>query len=463
MARRTKIIVTVGPSCWSADVLRRLVREGADAFRVNFAHGDEGAWRRMVEAVREADEEGVRPLIGDLQGPVVRLGEVEEMEVRKGERVYVVMRERGDAEAREIPLPEALVFRQVREGDVLLIESGRVALRVEEVSSDSISCTVLVDGVIRGRKTFAIKGRDLPLPALTPRDIRAVRFAVKEDFDYVSLSFVKTGEDVERLKQLLADLGAEQVRVIAKVETRSAVENIESVVEASDAVLVARGDLAIYFDLEAMPVLQRRIASAARARGRPVIIATQLLDSMVSNPVPTRSEVIDVYTAVRDGADALLLANETAVGRYPVESVAWLSRIIERAEADAPKPPELEARTLYEAVAKAAVAIADLLGAKVIAYSSKGSTARRLAMYRPRSELHVFSSNRKVVRQMNLLWGVTPHACNFEKGDPELFGRMLAATREMGLLSYGDIAVLTAGAREGATDMIRVERVLVGP
>ena len=460
MTRRTKIVVTIGPSTWNPEVLSRVVRAGADAFRVNFSHGDPSIWSKIVRVARETDKEAVRPLVGDLQGPVVRLGKVGEIPVAKGDKLTLALTEEGDPEKRLVPLPERSVFEIVEEGDVLLIESGRIALRADEVKGDSVLCTALIDGVIRGGKTFAIKSKDLPLPALTDRDVDAVRFAVENGFDYISLSFVKTSKDVDKLKHLLRDLGASHVKVVAKIETRSAVENLEEIVEAADAVLVARGDLAIYFDLEEMPKVQRRIVNAARAQGKPVIVATQLLDSMVNNPVPTRSEVVDVYRAVSDGADALLLTNETAVGKYPVESVAWLSRIIEEAEKGITWETVAKPQTLYEAVAKAAVTIADLLGGKIIAYSAKGSTAKRLAMYRPKSEVHVFSRNPAAVRQMNLLWGIKPHLSRIDKKDPNLFDRLMEEAKNRGILAYGDIAILTAGIREGATDMIRVERTI---
>ncbi len=457
--RRTKIIVTVGPSSWDPDVLERLIRAGADAFRINFAHGDPKLWHRLVEVIRKVDRSATRPLIGDLQGPVVRLGKSPDIPVSKGDRVTLKLTEKGDASSRVVPLPAPIVFEHVRLGDIVLIESGRVSLRVDDVREDAIVCTALIDGVIKGGKTFAIKGRDLPLPSLTDKDIEAVKFSMAAGLDYISLSFVRTKQDVEKLKQLLTDLGAGDIRIIAKVETRSAVENLNDIVGQVDAVLVARGDLAIYFDLEEVPVIQREIIRKARRAGRPAIIATQLLDSMVNSPLPTRSEVVDVYTAVKDCADALLLTNETAVGKYPVESVEWLSRILERAEKGAQQGFDAEPTTLYEAVAKAAVMIADLLGAKIVAYSETGNTARRIATYRPRNEVHVFTSNPRTCRQVNILWGIKPHYCSLTKQDPMLFEKLLTLAREEGIVSYGDIVVLTAGARKGATDIVRVERV----
>jgi len=457
--RRTKIVVTVGPASWNPTTLERMLREGADAFRINFSHANASVWKRIVEAIREADKDCSCPIIGDLQGPVVRLGKLRDLKVSKGDRVILKLAGQGDASKFEVPLPEPLAFENLRTSDVVLIESGRVALRVEEVGAEHAICTALIDGVIRGGKTFAIKGRDLPLPSLVGRDIEAVKFAVNEGLDYIALSFVRGGRDVEKLRQLLRDLGASDIRIIAKIETRSSVENLEEILEVADAVLVARGDLAIYFDLEEVPLVQRRIVRMARERGRPAIVATQLLDSMVNNPLPTRSEVVDVYTAVKDGADALMLTNETAIGKYPVESVMWLSRIITRAEMEAGYELDIKPRTLYEAVAKAAVMMSDLLSAKIIAYSERGSTARRIAVYRPRQEVHVFTSNPRARRQMNLFWGVKSHLCSFSKRDPRLFESLITAAKERGLVSYGDIVVLTAGAREGATDIVRVERV----
>jgi len=456
--RKTKIIATLGPPSWNSDIIRKLVKAGTDAFRINFSHGDESVWKRILENIASSASTEFIPLIGDLQGPVIRTGDVEPFEVKKGDKVTFEFSEQSRGE-KVIPLNEPAVFSSIEENDVLLIESGRLAFRVERIEDNTIHTIALIDGIVQSRKTFAIKGKDVPLPSLTPRDIEAVKFAVKNGFDYIALSFVRTERDVEKLRQLLSEMGSPETKIIAKIETRSAVNNLKGILEEADAALVARGDLAIYYDLEEVPEIQYQIIKQARAAGKPSIVATQLLDSMVEAPVPTRSEVVDIFIAIKEGADALLLTSETAAGKYPVESVLWLARIAEKAEKQEAEKVEPTISNLYYAVAKAAVSISNLLSASIIAYSKGGNTARRLSSFRPKNPLYVFSSNKRTVRQVRLFWGVTPIYTTIEKKDPNLFSRLIEEARTKGLLSYGDIAVITVGVREGATDLIRVERI----
>ncbi|MCD6458893.1 MAG: pyruvate kinase [Thermoproteales archaeon] len=458
--RKTKIIATLGPASWSQQVISRLAKEGVNGFRINLSHAKTSEMEKAIEYIRSIEEKRCIyiPIIGDLQGPVVRLGEIEDFEVAKGDKVFLVNREEGSAEAREIPLPESKVFYEIAEGDILLIEGGRIRLRADSISDSSIECMVLTDGIVRKRKTFAIQGKDLPLPTITEKDMRDVEWCIEHDIDYIGLSFVRNSGDIEVLKDILRKKDAENIKIITKIETKKAVENLKNIIKISDAVLVARGDLAIYYGLEEIPELQDRIIKTSRSYGKPVILATQIMESMTENPMPTRSEVLDVMHAVREGVDALLLAGETAIGKYPVESVSWLRKIIIKAEEKKPEEVVFENEQIYDKFARGVVILSDLLKSKIVAFSRKGSTARRISRYRPQSDVYVFTPNIKVVRQLNILWGLKPYLYKgLDRGIP--LDEIVEELKSTGELSYGDLAIATAGLRTGTTDIIRIIRI----
>ncbi len=457
--RKTKVVATLGPASWNRDVIKRMLAEGVNGFRFNFSHADYTVFSRVARTIRELDGEGVHPIIGDLQGPVVRLGVFEPFPVKRGDKVYFVRAERSSGE-KEIPIPDEAVFDALREGDEVLVESGRLAFRVVRREDGRAVAEALIDGVVKPRKTLAIRGKDLPLSPLTEKDVKDIEFAVGEKFDAIALSFVRHVEDIQRLREILYDLGAEETRIIAKIETRSAVENLDAILREADIVLVARGDLAIYYRLEEILGVQRRIVEAARRRGRPSIIATQLLESMIENPVPTRSEVVDVITAVEMGADALMLAGETAAGKYPIEAVMWLNRIIREAERGLDDYLDVEPENLYEKIAKGVVLLSNIVGGKIVAFSERGNTARRLSKFRPRSGAYVFTSNPRTARYMSLLHGIQPLIVEgVDRSSPDFFEKLLAVAVERGIAGIGDLVVFTAGRRRGATDVIRVEKV----
>lgn len=458
--RKTKIIATLGPSSWEEDIIRRLVEEGVDGFRFNFSHAQYDIFSKVASLINSLEYSYRLPIIGDLQGPVVRLGDLEPLTVKRGETVYFIYGEKGSSDAREVPIPNKLVFEIIREGDEILLESGRLAFRVTSVKKGKVVTEALVDGVIKSRKTLAIRGKDLPLSPLTEKDVYDIRFAVKNGFDAIALSFVKSGDDIQRLREILYDLDAEEMKIIAKIETKSAVENIDDIIEKADIILVARGDLAIYYRLEEIYRIQHYIVEKARSKGKPTIIATQLLESMIENPVPTRSEVVDVITAVKMGSDALLLAGETAAGKYPLEAVRWLVRIINEAEREENGFSDLEPENLSETIAKGVVVLSHIIGGKILAYSEKGNTARRLAKFRPTNGAYVFTSNVKTSRYMSLLRGIYPvFVEGLDKTSPRLFNILLKYAFDKDVVGIGDFVIFTAGRRRGTTDVITVEKV----
>ncbi|OYT51957.1 MAG: pyruvate kinase [Desulfurococcales archaeon ex4484_217_2] len=355
-----------------------------------------------------------------------------------------------------ISLPDKRTYNQIEEGDEILLDDGKITLLVDEVLADKIKCLVLNDGIIKSRRTFAIKGKEVSGPALTQKDINDVKYAVSKGFDYVALSFVRSIGDIERLRKLLRELGEEDMKIIAKIETRSAVEKIDEIISEADAVLVARGDLGMYFKLVEIPKIQELIIKKALAYGKPSIVATQLLESMVNNPIPTRSEVVDIMKAVEQGADALMLSNETAIGKYPVESVRWLRKII---EASPPCERVIEGvnETIYDKFAKGIVLLAESLGAKIVAFTRSGATARRLSRYRPRVPVYTVTNDKRVSRQLKILRGIS--SCYLEDASPENFWEKASKILEdKGELSSGDIVIVIRGMRKEATDLVRIEK-----
>ena len=456
--RKTKIIATLGPSSWDDATLKRLFWEGVEGFRFNFSHADYPTFKEVARKIRSLETPS-RPvtLIADLQGPVVRLGEFEPLQVKAGDRVVFSYGETRKG----IPVPARVLFETATVGDLIYIEGGRLAFQVEENHGEYIVAEALMDGELKPRKTVAVKGKEYPLPSLTEKDVNDAKFAVENGFDAIALSFVKSEEDLRRLRELLFDLKAEDVKVIAKIETRSAVEKLDSLLALADMVLVARGDLANFYNLEEIYRVQEEILRKARARGKPSIVATQLLESMVSNPIPTRSEVVDVITAVKMDADALMLAGETSAGKYPIEAVMWLKRIIAEAERlEGSTQASYEPEDLFEAIAKGVTLLSNIIGGKILAFSERGNTARRLAKFRPGGEVVVFTNFPPTARYINLLKGIRAvYDPTLNKNSPNLFSELLDRALKAGFVSVGDIVVFTAGRRRGSTDLISVERV----
>ena len=300
------------------------------------------------------------------------------------------------------------------------------------------------------------RGKELYTSAITEKDLKDIEFCINNDVEYIALSYVKSADDVKALREILKRKNREDIKIIAKIETKSAIRNLDSIIEKSDIILIARGDLGMHFPLEEIPKLQKEIIAKSLSRGKPVIVATQLLESLVTSPTPTRSEIVDIMTAVCDGVDALLLTNETAIGRYPIEAVRWLRRVIEKyEEKSCIKVPGIN-ETIYDKFAKGITLLAESMNAKIVAYTRRGNTARRLSRYRPSTPLIVIASSDKIARQISLLWGVKayPKRINDTKNIWNIMSEFL---KQKGEIAYGDIVIMTIGLREGTTDLVRIE------
>ena len=466
-----KVIASLGPASGDVEVIERMARNGVDAFRINFAHGGPEQWLKFVEGVRKVEECVGRPLalIGDLKGPSVRVGVLEEpVVVSRGATLRMVLApsSKGGEEA-VVPVPEEHFFEVVDVGDVIVMDDGRVRLRVtEKPSRDELEVTALTDARITSHKAVVVRGKDYGLPAISREDSRNIDFALKNGFDYISLSYVRRGEDLLLLKEILEKRGRGDVGVIAKVETKSAVENLSEIIDAADVVMVARGDLGMNFSLEDIHHYQRLIVGKCLRRGKPVIVATQLLESMIENPVPTRAEVVDISTAVEQGVDALMLTGETSVGKHPVEAVMWLRKVIDRTEArmgrqldtiaEAARRRELNIFVRFD---KGVVELAEDLGAKLVVFSKLGMTPKAMASLRPKVPLYVGACDDRLLRKLTILWGLHPikvEAADYDEGLEKTF----EIVRNKNQINIGDVAVLTYGLR-GAKQVIEITKVTV--
>ncbi len=443
MPLRAKIIVSLGPSTSSYEVVRKIAELGVTGFRINFAHGEPSLWREWVDYVREAEKSLGRPLalIGDLVGPSIRVGRLEKpVVVERGEKfVLRYAEEAPGGDEKVVPIPLKQFFSVLEEGDVIVSDDGRVEFRVLEVSGFTAVVEALSPATIRQGKALVIRGKDPGLPAISHRDIENLKFALDTGFDYVALSHVRSGDDLEALRLLISREGGD-IGVIAKIENRSAVENLESIIRLADAVVVARGDLGMVYGLENVPFLQERIVSVARAAGKPVIVATQLLESMVENPAPTRAEVTDVAVAVRQGVDGLMLTGETAVGRYPVEAVRWLRRIVGRVESSY-STGKVRPRGTRWSYAFSIVEMAERLSASLlIVYSMTGTLPPFLAASRPRVNVLVGVPSERMARRLAVYWGLDVRVVE-AKTYTEGISKLEALACSEGMVSEGSIVV----------------------
>lgn len=425
MERRAKIMATLGPASSSPEVLRLLLEAGVDIIRLNLSHGSQEQHRATIELVRRTAEEARRyvPIVLDLMGPRYRLGEVPggQRELITGETVRLVPA--GEVGPGEVPIGDVELLDHLKAGERVLIDNGLVELVVESVGAAGTTARVVHGGPIKNRKGLNLPETSLPF-TISEKDRGDIAFAVEVNVDYLAASYVGRAEDVEAIRNLAVECGI-RMPIIAKLERASIVDRLDELVAASDAVMVARGDLGVEVPLHQVPVLQKEIIAAGRRGGKPVIVATQMLESMMELPRPTRAEASDVANAVFDGADALMLSGETAAGRYPVESVRTMARIALEAEAyvrrpnsfeppeqpldGAPPPLEATAMDIAAATSAAATHAALRLGVKtIVAFSQGGFTARMIARNRPEAKIFVFTTDSGVARRTQLVWGVRP-------------------------------------------------------
>lgn len=468
MTRRAKIVATLGPATAGEERIRTLIDTGVDVARLNLSHGTHEGHRDSYLRIRQASDASGRGvgILADLQGPKIRLGTFRSgpVELSAGDP-FTITTEDVPGDAEEVSTTYEGLAGDVGAGDRILVDDGRVALEVVAVDGPSVRTRVVIGGTVSDSKGLNLPGVAVSAPVLTDKDEEDLRWALHLRADMIALSFVRRPSDVEVVRRIMAEEG-EQIPVLAKLEKPEAVEHLEGIVDAFDGIMVARGDLGVELPLEDVPMVQKRAVDMARERAKPVIVATQMLDSMMAAPRPTRAEASDVANAVLDGADALMLSGETSVGDYPVASVRTMSRIITSAEHEtlhaAPTLPHVP-ETTGGAIARAAVEVGAVVGAKaLVSFTTTGTTAQRLAQYRSPIPLLAFTNMQEVRSQLALTWGVETFLVAKVDHTDDMVRQVDGALTDLGRCATGDPVVVVAGSPPGVpgnTNMLRVHRI----
>jgi pyruvate kinase len=464
---RAKIVCTLGPAVDTPELIRQLVEAGMDVARLNMSHGDHAEHRRRYDMVRQASDEtghGVG-IIADLQGPKIRLGTFKDGKVKLAQGAEFVITTR-DVEG------DATICRttyqglpgDVSEGDPILVDDGKLRLRVVKVEGQDVTTVVEVAGKVSNNKGLNLPGVAVSVPALSEKDKDDLRWALRTSVDFIALSFVRSAADADDVRAIMREEGV-MLPIIAKIEKPQAIDNLDEIVKAFDAFMVARGDLGVECPLEDVPFLQKQVIDKARRNAKPVIVATQMLESMISNPRPTRAEASDVANAVLDGADAVMLSGETSVGDFPLETVDTMAKIIASTEDHALTSMaaiDWQPRTRGGVIAKAAAEVADRVGASyVVAFTQSGDSAKRLARYRGKVPVLAFTPVAKVRSQLSLSWGVETFLITDVEHTDEMVRQVDEALLKIGRVSEGDQVVIIAGSPPGipgSTNALRIHR-----
>lgn len=468
--RRTKIVCTLGPSTEKEEVLRQLMLEGMAVARMNFSHGTHEEQKARLDKVKKIREELGLPVAAllDTKGPEIRIGDVEggKLELKAGQMFTLTTEEMlGTAEKVMITYKE--LYKDVCPGDSILIDDGLIGMEVEAIEGKDIICRVKNGGFISNHKGVNVPGVELKIPFVSQKDYEDIVFAAEQGFDYIAASFTRTAEDILEIRKILHDKNGEGINIIAKIENMQGVENCGAILRVADGIMIARGDMGVEIPLEEVPIIQKKLIRLAIRMGKPVITATQMLDSMMKNPRPTRAETSDVSNAIYQGTSAIMLSGETAAGAYPVEAVKTMARIAERTEKDIDYTTEFKPRRLAterpdvtNAISHATCTTAmDLKAAAIVAVTKSGKTVGRISKYRPSCQIIGCATEMRVCRQLNLFWGVIPIQMDEEDTADELFDHAVEAAEKKGLIQRGELAVITAGVPlglSGTTNMIKV-------
>jgi pyruvate kinase len=466
--RKAKIICTLGPSSDSAEVIEELIRAGMNVARLNFSHGTHDQHRRRVNLIRRAAKKLGVPvaILQDIQGPKIRLGKFVGgcLEVKTGQRVVVTTRDvmgQGDL----IPTPIKSLPKDVAKGHPILLDDGRVRLRVEKVQGRDVTALVELGGLLKDHKGLNLPGAHVSVPTVTEKDEEDLAFGQEVGVDYVALSFVRTAEDIRRARKLVAQ---RNTPLIAKIEKPQAVDNLEAIAREADGIMVARGDLGVEMPLEKLPAIQKHMVRTVNAMGGLVIVATEMLESMVNNARPTRAEVSDVANAILDGADAVMLSGETAAGKHPVAAVATMARIVEETEGGTKRnvnhlPFPSGNQDISTGVAAAAVAAAEQMGIHtIVAYTERGLTARLISEFRPKAQIIALTPNPETVNRMALYWGVKALQVGRCNSTDAMLKQVRRLCREDNLCELDTPVVIVAGVplnEPGRTNMMSVHRI----
>ena len=467
--RRTKIVCTLGPATESEEILRQLMLEGMAVARMNFSHGTHEEQKARLDAVKKIRKELDLPVAAllDTKGPEIRIGDVEggKVELKAGQTFTLTPEEiLGNTERVMITYRE--LYLDVCPGDPILIDDGLIGMVVQRIDGRDIVCQVKNGGFISNHKGVNVPGVELKMPFVSQKDYEDIVFAAEQGYDFIAASFTRTAEDILDIRKILHEKNGEGINIIAKIENMQGVENCESILRVADGIMIARGDMGVEIPLEEVPVIQKELIRLAVRMGKPVITATQMLDSMMKNPRPTRAETSDVANAIYQGTSAIMLSGETAAGAYPVEALKTMARIAERTEKDINYAVEFKPHRQSErpdvtsAISHATCTTAmDLKAAAIVAVTKSGKTVGRISKYRPGCQIIGCATEERVCRQMNLIWGVKPVLMGEEDTADELFDHAVEAAEKRGLIARGELAVITAGVplgMSGTTNMIKV-------
>lgn len=467
--RKTKIVCTLGPATDNEDILRNMMAEGMDVARCNFSHGTHKDHKKRMDAVKKLRKELGKPvaILLDTKGPEVRVKNFKDGKVTLEEgQLFTLTSEEVEGTKDIVSVTYDRLYEDLEAGMRVLIDDGLIEMKVEKVNKTNIVCRVINGGVVSNHKGVNVPDVDLSMPYISDKDREDILFGIEQDVDFIAASFVQKKEDILQLRKLLEKNGGGSIKIIAKIENAQGVSNIDDIIEAADGIMVARGDMGVEIPYEEVPVIQKKIIRKVYLAGKHVITATQMLESMIKNPRPTRAETTDVANAVYDGTSAVMLSGETAAGAYPVEAVKVMVRIAERTEQDINYRKrffqiEREANPdITDAICHATCTTAHDLNAKAIVTVTKsGMSAKLISRYRPVSDIISCATTDKVCRQLSIAWGVTPILIEEEKEVLALFDRAIEAAEKAGLLEKGDIAVMTSGVPigfSGTTNMMKV-------
>ena len=467
-AKKTKIVCTLGPASQSEEVLTKLIENGLNVCRFNFSHGSHEEHKERMDMVKKVREELKKPvaILLDTKGPEIRTGNFADPEVflEEGSKFTITMADIvGTKEICTVSYKG--LANDVVKGNLILIDDGLVGLRVEEVIGDEIHCVVENSGIVKNHKGVNVPGVKINLPALTPKDISDIEFGITQGIDFIAASFVRKASDVLAIKEVLENNNATDIQIISKIENQEGVDNLDEILQVSDGLMVARGDLGVEIPTEEMPIVQKEMIKKCNELGKPVITATQMLDSMIRNPRPTRAEVTDVANAIYDGTDAIMLSGETAAGKYPVEAVKTMATIAKRIEETLDydnilRNKGLNNTNVTDAISYATCTTAKSLNASgIVTSTSSGHTARMVSKFRPNTPIIAATPNSKTSRQLSLSWGVYTVNCQQAGNTDDLIDNSIEASKNEGFIHDGELVVITAGVPtgvSGTTNLIKV-------
>lgn len=462
--KRTKIVCTLGPASEKEEVLTALIENGLNVTRMNFSHGSHEEHKGRMDLVKKVREKLNKPvaLLLDTKGPEIRTGNFDQPEVllEEGQKFTITMKDvMGTKEICTVSYKG--LANDVVAGDTILIDDGLVGLRVEEVNGDDILCIVENSGIVKNHKGVNVPGVKVNLPAITEKDRSDIEFGIEQGIDFIAASFVRKVSDVLAIREILEENNATHIKIISKIENQEGVDNLDEIIEVSDGIMVARGDLGVEIPTEEIPVVQKLMIKKCNEAGKPVITATQMLDSMIRNPRPTRAEVTDVANAIYDGTDAIMLSGETAAGKYPVEAVKTMATIAKRAEETMRnrRTKINKSKNVTDAISYATCTTAmDLDARAILSSTASGHTARMVSKFRPDCPIIATTSDESVRRQLSLTWGVLPVMRNKSANTDQVIVNSIEAAKTAEYVNENDIVVITAGGSE-TTNLIKVETV----